>query len=232
MTRIKGVIFDKDGTLFDFSRTWEAWAVGFLSKIAGSQADAHELGRVIGFDMAKKRFQPDSMVIAGTPNEVTAALAPFLPKMSTTEILAFINDEAIASPQLEAVPLRPLLTDLKNAGLALGVVTNDAEEPALAHLNSAGIRDCFDFVAGCDSGFGAKPDPGQLIAFLDHTGLDAEDCVMVGDSTHDLRAGRQAATKCIGVLTGLASRETLQPFADEVFPDIGHLPMWIAAQIR
>lgn len=230
MTCIKGVIFDKDGTLFDFSRTWEAWAVGFLSKIAGSQAEAHELGRVIGFDMAKKRFHPESIVIAGTPNEVATELAPFLPKMTTAEIFTFINDEAVSAPQLEAVPLRPLLRELRHAGLALGVVTNDAEAPALAHLNSVGVRDCFDFVAGCDSGFGAKPDPGQLNAFLDHTGIDAENCVMVGDSTHDLRAGRQAETKCIGVLTGLASRETLQPFADEVFPDIGHLPMWIGAQ--
>ena len=30
MTMIKGVLFDKDGTLFDFAATWEAWAASFL----------------------------------------------------------------------------------------------------------------------------------------------------------------------------------------------------------
>lgn len=230
MTVIRGVIFDKDGTLFDFSRTWETWAVGFLSKIASSQTEAYELGRVIGFDIKAKRFEPDSIVIAGTPNEVAAALSRSLPHLTTFELITRINEEAEMAPQLEAVPLRPLLSNLKRAGLALGVVTNDAEAPALAHLDAVGIRDCFDFVAGCDSGFGAKPDPGQLIAFMDHVGLEAAECVMVGDSTHDLRAGQQASTKCIGVLTGLATRDVLAAFADDVFPDIGHLPSWIAAQ--
>jgi phosphoglycolate phosphatase len=69
-------------------------------------------------------------------------------------------------------------------------VTNDAEAPAHAHLNRAGVADLFDFVAGCDSGHGAKPAPGQLLAFARRTGLAPERVVMVGDSLHDLHAGR------------------------------------------
>jgi len=53
--------------------------------------------------------------------------------------------------------------------------------------------------------------------------------VMVGDSTHDLIAGRAAGMACVGVLTGTAVEGDLAPFADAVLPDIGHLPGWLIA---
>jgi len=33
---IRGVIFDKDGTLFDFQSTWGIWTAQVLARIAGS----------------------------------------------------------------------------------------------------------------------------------------------------------------------------------------------------
>ena len=229
MTAVKGLVFDKDGTLFDFSRSWSGWAAGFLARIATSPDHAYALAQAIKFDIQSSTFDPDSMVIAGTPLEIAEALTPHLPEMSVSDIVTLINREAAQAPQIEAVELSPLLLRFLSLGLTLGVVTNDAEQPAKAHLQAAGVLDLFDFVAGCDSGFGAKPQPGQLHAFLDHSGLSAEDCVMVGDSTHDLIAGRQAGMRCVGVLTGMAERNTLDPLADVVLPDIGHLPEWLFA---
>ena len=55
---------------------------------------------------------------------------------------------------------------------------------------------------------------------------------MVGDSTHDLIAGRRAAMRCVGVLTGLADTEDLLPHADAVLENIGALPSWLAQQAR
>ena len=52
---------------------------------------------------------------------------------------------------------------------------------------------------------------------------------MVGDSTHDLRAGRAAGMQTVGVLTGTSLADELWPLADAVLPDIGHLPAWVAA---
>ena len=75
----------------------------------------------------------------------------------------------------------PFLTGLRADGLRLGVATNDAERPAKAHLEKAGIAQMFDFIAGFDSGFGGKPAPGQLHAFSAHTGIDPAHIVMVGD---------------------------------------------------
>ena len=58
-------------------------------------------------------------------------------------------------------------------------------------------------------------------------GLAPERVVMVGDSTHDLVAGRRAGMQTLGVLTGMAGEEELAPLADAVLPDIGHIPAWL-----
>lgn len=227
---IDALLFDKDGTLFDFAATWEAFARAFLLRITQNDLDrATVVGRTIGFDMIENRFSSDSIVIAGTPSEIADALMPSLPDMEHADIVDLINEEAARAPQAEAVPLIPFLDRLRQQGIKLGVATNDAESPALAHLGSVGIEDRFDFIAGFDSGHGAKPGPGQLLAFAAHVGVDPSRVAMVGDSTHDLKAGRAAGMVTIGVLTGLASPEDLSPLADVVLPDIGHIPAWLAA---
>ena len=76
-----------------------------------------------------------------------------------------------AAPQVEAMPLVPLLDRLLAAGLTLGLATNDFGGPARSHLERAGILDRFAFVAGYDSGHGAKPEPGMLAAFCAATGI-------------------------------------------------------------
>ena len=53
---------------------------------------------------------------------------------------------------------------------------------------------------------------------------------MVGDSMHDLRAGRAAGMRAVAVLTGLSDIEELSTLADVVLPDVSHLPTWILAQ--
>jgi phosphoglycolate phosphatase len=230
MSDLEGLIFDKDGTLFEFSATWEAWAQAFLLRLTdGDRAAAAKIGQDIGFDMATRKFASDSVAIAGTPDEIAQALAPHFPDLSPDGMLAMLNDEATMAPQVEAVPLIPYLTGLRAQGIKLGVATNDSEEPALAHLNSAGVVELFDFIAGFDSGYGAKPAAGQLLAFCKQTGCDPSRVAMVGDSTHDLMAGKAAGMRCIAVLTGMAPRDVLAPYAEVVLPDIGHIPDWLSS---
>jgi len=225
---VSGIIFDKDGTLFDFATTWEAWAAAFLLRVCeGDVARASALGTAIGFDLDNRSFARDSIVIAGTAGEVAGALSPHLPHLSMEHLLTMLNAEAGAAPQAEAVPLVPFLTGLRGRGLALGVATNDAEAPARSHLDSAGVTSLFDFVAGFDSGHGGKPAPGQLLAFCAATGLTPESVLMVGDSLHDLHAGRAAGMRCVAVLTGMATADDLSPHAEVVLPNIGHIPDWL-----
>lgn len=231
MTEIRGLLFDKDGTLFDFAATWEAWAVAFLMRAAEGDRDrARRVGAAIGFDLDQTRFARDSIVIAGTAGEVAQALAPYFPEMPPPVLLEMLNEEAARAPQHEAVPLVPLLTAFRETGLMLGVATNDAESPARRHLDEAGVTHLFDFIAGFDSGHGGKPEPGQMRAFAAATGLHPSEIAMIGDSTHDLQAGRAAGMRTVAVLTGMAEHGDLAPLADVVLPNIGHLPGWIAQQ--
>ena len=128
------------------------------------------------------------------------------------------------------MPLQPWIAELRALGLKIGVATNDAEAPARAHLSSAGVEDLFDFIAGYDSGYGGKPAPGMCLGFAEAMGVAPDAVVMVGDSTHDLLAGRAAQMRTVAVLTGMAGEADLAPYADVVLPSIGALPAWIAAQ--
>lgn len=228
---VRGLCFDKDGTLFDFAATWGAWAKAFLRRAAkGDETRAVAIGTAIGFDLPSGTFARDSLVIAGTPDEVTQALMPHFRDMSPQSILDMINEEASIAPQQPAVPLRPLLEGFRAQGIALGLATNDSEGPARAHLASVGVTDLFDFIAGYDSGYGGKPAPGQLLGFAQAVNLPPEQIVMVGDSTHDLEAGRAAGMRTIAVLTGAATEQDLAPHAHVVLRDIGEIPAWLVGQ--
>ena len=225
---VRGIIFDKDGTLFHFRDSFASLVRDiFLDVSEGDAARAAALGRRVGFELETGDFAADSIIIAGTPHEIAADLLPGMPGWTLDGIVARINATSGTAPQVEAVPLVPLLAGLIARGLRLGVATNDAEGPARAHLAASGIQGAFDFVAGYDSGHGAKPDPGMFEAFRARTRLPAGEIVVVGDSLHDLTAGRAAGMRTVAVLTGIAEADTLAPLADAVLPDIGALPGWL-----
>ena len=228
---IKGIIFDKDGTLFDFNATWGAWTRGMLEAEAGHDPALFALlADVLGYDVPAATFRPESIVIASTAGEVAETIRSVLPDLDADALLSRMNAAAAAVTQVEAVPLQSYFAGLRDAGLRLGIATNDAEAPARAHLERAGVTQHFDFIAGYDSGHGGKPAPGQLLAFCNKTALDPAHCLMVGDSTHDLHAGRAAGMRTIGVLTGPAPREELSPLADVVLSSIGDIPAWLRSE--
>ncbi len=228
MSDIKAILFDKDGTLFDFKATWGAWTDGLLVALAQNRDTvAQAMAQAIGYDRQTGDFAPGSPVIAGTPQEIAALLLPFVSGHSVQSLVNLMNEAASTAPMSEATALVPLLDELRGAGYKLGVATNDAEAPARAHLLAAGIEERFDFIAGFDSGFGAKPDAGMLLAFADAVGILPTDILMVGDSRHDLLAGRAAGMRTMGVLTGLAQAAALAPLADVVLSHVGLIPAWL-----
>ncbi len=228
---IKGIIFDKDGTLFDFNATWGTWTREMIASEVGTDAGRmDEMAALLGYNLEGGVFWPGSIVIAETVDVVADAMMSLLPDASKPELIARMRTASAKVPQVQAAPLLPLLRALKDMGIVLGVATNDAEDPARAHLSRADVLDLFDFVAGYDSGFGGKPEPGQLLGFCAATGLAPQDCIMVGDSTHDLDAGIAAGMGTVGVLTGPAEAGELRPLADVVLHSIADLPDWIAGQ--
>lgn len=227
---IRGIVFDKDGTLFDFKASWGRWAQGFIAGLARDEDHALVLADAIGYLPDTNGFAPDSPVIAATAVDIAAALLPHVEGYSHAGLTEAIDEAAAGVPMAEAVPLVPLFAALKGRGLKLGVATNDSEVPARAHLDRHGLTGLLDFIAGWDSGHGAKPAPGMCLAFASSAGLDPAEVLMVGDSLHDLDAGRAAGMRPVAVLTGIARAGDLAPHAEVVLPDIGALPAWLDAQ--
>ena len=225
------VLFDKDGTLFDFAGTWNRWSADVINDLSeGDQCRAASLADVLEFDLTRGVFLPHSFVVYATNSDVARAMAPLVPNHTQETLEHYLSERAGIAPLVETVPLKPFLQDLRSQKLALGVVTNDSEHSALSQLERAAVRDMFEYIAGFDSGFGSKPDPDPLLAFCRQTGIAPESCVMVGDSLHDLSAGRAAGMRCVGVLTGTAGRVELEPFADVVLQNIGEIPAWMAGE--
>ncbi|GAB1362348.1 HAD family hydrolase [Rhodobacter sp.] len=228
---IRGIVFDKDGTLFDFRASWGRWAQGFIAQLARDQDHARTLADAIGYLPDRNSFAPDSPVIAATAADIAAALLPHLEGFTQDSLTEAIDEAAAGVPMAEAVPLVALFNTLRARGLKLGVATNDSEVPARAHLDRHGLTPLVDFIAGWDSGHGAKPAPGMCLAFASATGLDPAHVLMVGDSLHDLDAGRAAGMRPVAVLTGIAKAGDLAPHAEVVLADIGALPAWLDAQL-
>ena len=225
MPDIKAILFDKDGTLFDYHKTWANWSRDFLLDLAaGNLQLARKLSASVGFDIDFTAFRTDSLLVSHTPADIAEALLPYLPGASRVGIVTRMSALSASVKQAEATPLGPLMQELAARNLILGVVTNDLEKPARAHLREAGIEDAFAQIIACDSGFSPKPAPDMLEAFCEMTGVEPAQVLMVGDSLHDMVAGRAAGMRNIAVLTGVATRPQLDPFAYSVIPSIAALP--------
>ncbi len=232
---VRGILFDKDGTLFDFSATWGRWTETTLDILAPDRETWARMARAGGYDPERRRFVPGSPVVAGAPSEIARIWAGFRPDLGAAKVESILDETALdvlADPNMlfpAAADLPGLLADLSACGYALGVATHDSEQGARIQLGSAGAEAAFDFIAGYDSGHGLKPGPGMLLAFAEAMGIPPASVVMVGDSRHDLEVAHSAgAAMAVGVLTGPATREDLAPWADHILPSIDHLPALLA----
>ncbi len=225
-----GVLFDKDGTLLDFNRTWlPIYRVAAAEFAAGDAALAESLLSVHGYDPAAGRFAGGSLLAAGNNRQIAAAWAAHCGRADEIDALAHrlnaIFREQGARAATPVAGLGATLAALKAAGLRLGVATADSEAGISNTLQAFDVLQLFDFLAGYDSGHGVKPEPGMVLAFCDALGLAPARVVVVGDNRHDIEMGRRAgAGLCVGVLTGTSTRAELEPLADLVLDDIRTLP--------
>lgn len=230
---IKGVLFDKDGVLVDFDATWCPATVKVIDSFGGDDPDLRAaLADVIRFDREAMRFHLDSVFIAGTSSDLIdlwAPLLPSLPKYALGQQARALFTRFGAEHVTAYDDVAQTLTALGAARIAMGLATNDEEVSGRTQLRALSLDGRFSFVAGSDSGHGAKPDPGMLLAFADHISARPEEIVMVGDSTHDLHAASAAGMIAVAVGTGPAMLEDLRPHADHCIERLGKLPDLISS---
>ena len=91
---------------------------------------------------------------------------------------------------------------LKASGIKLGCVTNKAAAFTVPLLKDMAIYDRFDLVVSGDTTAKKKPDPMPLLYAAEQLGVAAADCLMVGDSMHDVQAARNAGFQVVCVPYG------------------------------
>lgn len=111
-----------------------------------------------------------------------------------------------AFPEVRAVVAR-----IRDRGWPLGIVTSKRRASALDGLRACGYpSEWFSVVVAADDVDRHKPDPAPVLEALEAMGSRPARALFVGDSIHDLRAGRSAGTRTAAALWGPYRREDLQ----------------------
>ena len=226
---IKGLLFDKDGTLLDYYKTWVPinWEVAGYAA-SGDKALQRRLLRAGGHDPETDLVTAGSVFAGGPIEGIVGMLKHELAGREPADLYAvterlFREGGARTSVLIDGA--RDVAITLRARGYRMGIATNDTRAGLDASLAKHDILSSFDFTCGCDSGFGGKPGPGMVLGFCKAVGLNPGEVAVIGDSTHDLEMGRAAGAGLnVAVLSGPAAREHLAPHADLVLDSIADLP--------
>ncbi|ESZ30630.1 MULTISPECIES: HAD family hydrolase [unclassified Mesorhizobium] len=234
---IKGILFDKDGTLVDFNATWLGIA-DFMAMDAaeGDRWKADRLLSAAGFDFVAKRFKPDSIFASGTNMDVVELWFPRLSDEDQMLAVARFNEITSVQGSSMAVALPGVvaaLTALHKRAYRLGVATNDSTAGAEKTMVTLGVAQLFTAAYGYDAVANPKPAPDTIVAFCDLTGLRPSEIAMVGDNRHDLEMARAGGCgQAVGVLSGTGTRESLSSIADVVLDSVADLPDFLSARVK
>ncbi len=215
---VRGVLFDKDGTLVDFDRTWAGtMKAGARAFAGGDEAQAVRLCEAVGWSEANGTFAPDAF-FANNPNAAIArrwrellgqAFAP-----SDAPLIDGIFARAILANVTALGDLAGTVGRLAARGIALGVATNDSRASAIEQLAALGVGDAFVYVTGYDGPSAPKPDPAAVRDFARTAGLAPREVAVVGDSDNDMKLARAGGAFAVAVARNPAHRAALAPLAD------------------
>ncbi|MBZ9789348.1 HAD family hydrolase [Rhizobium sp. 3T7] len=227
MKAVKGILFDKDGTLLDYDESWLP-VNRELARIA-SEGDLELANRLLlacGMDPVTGHIVPDSLLAAGNTRQISEGLIAAGSKLDVIELTIKLDElfSHAADFSVAVTDLAAFFGRLHGRGFRLGVASSDNERSIRQTAQRFGFAPFIDYVAGYDSGFGTKPEPGMVLGFCAATGLDPSEVAVVGDNNHDLHMGRNAKVGVtVAVLTGTGSRESLAAASDYCLNDITEL---------
>jgi phosphoglycolate phosphatase len=229
---MRGILFDKDGTLLDFEATWTPVLKRLaLEAAAGDPARATALLDAGGFDRATAKVRAGSVIGAGTTRTIVALWYPHLSGADLTERVAAMDRAFFEHGGRHSVVLAGVaatLDLLAGEGYVMGVATNDTTAAAKAALAGTGLLRYLPHVFGYDAVARAKPAPDTVHAFAEASGIPPAEIAVVGDNAHDLEMARSAgAGLVVGVTSGNSAVADLEPLADAVLPSVRELPAYL-----
>lgn len=214
-------VFDVDGTLIDSQHNIVA-AMTAAHRAHGLEEPADEaVRRIIGLSLV----------------EAVAQLLPEHPD-NLHEAVALSYKEAFFALRARPDHSEPLfpgaaaaLDRLDSEGWLLGIATGKSRRGLEVVLDRHGFHGRFVTLQTADGNPG-KPHPGMVLRALAESGVDAAHAVMIGDTSFDMRMGRSAGVKAVGVAWGYhPSAELVAAGANKVVEVYADLPAALDALV-
>jgi HAD superfamily hydrolase (TIGR01509 family) len=211
--RVKGILFDLDGTIVE-SR--EAYL--HASKVAFASLGNYQFSPCVALEIPK-RLEQGMPIQDLVGDNVQSFLKIYLETYySVTKTMT----KPIANVKTT------LETLSKKAKLALITMRFVSKAAVIEELHHFGLDQFFTYVVTALDTHKPKPSPEAMMKTVKALDVNICDCVIVGDSVTDIRAGKTAGAMTVAVLSGLFSKEELsKEEPDLILKDVTELPIII-----
>ncbi len=219
---IKGIVFDKDGTLLDYEKFWLPIAKEACSQLL--KENNYDLSYLS--DILEKIGAYDGIsgiLCHGTYSDIAGVMNTVLNDnfITANDVSSAVENNLYLGELVPACDrIREVLAELKAQGLILAIVTSDNSEMTEYCLKKLGIADIFDVIYSDDGAFVPKPKPDQMLDFCRRYSLVPSEVIMVGDTLSDMRFAKNSGTHSVGVAKNVRDEEIISPMAEYVLHDI------------
>lgn len=223
--RVRGLLFDLDGTLVDSAPDMAVAVDRMLADRGHPPAGEDQVRDWVGNGGRLLVMRALTGDPEGVPPEAEtqAALAAFL---------AYYGERLCVHSQLYP-GVREALDRLRADGYRLACVTNKPEALSRRLLGALNLDAHFPVVVGGDTLATRKPDAAPLAHAMAALGVSPAETLMVGDSRADVEAGRNAGTGVIGVPYGYSQGISIEALApDAVVTNLLDLHALVQDQTR
>lgn len=217
---ISAILFDKDGTLLQFTEGWVDSIVGFLEDKILDGKKKRKLFKEIGI-REDGGVEENSILSSETAMDLAIIFSKYLDE-DLDEIYGELDDHLLNYLKennkfiRETCDLRKLFEALRDRGILIGIFTSDNYRQAKYSMDYLGLDSFIDFYAAADI-YKKKPNKESLEVFKKKYSLEDQEIIIVGDSRVDMVFGED--TVKVGVLCGTGSREMLAKYTDNIIDD-------------
>ncbi|GAB6707895.1 HAD family hydrolase [Streptococcus uberis] len=234
---IKGILFDKDGTIIDFFKLWQPAVAPVLNRLIDDyqlypkSLYFPKLERAIG--ILDGQIDPEGAIawkpyqlIAENLGQVIQEVQVDLDYQLLTHRLQDYFAEAVAAFKGEIptfTDMISLFSTLKEEDIAIGVVTTDTFLSTWDTMRELGLDHFISFVGTCDNSRPIKPDGELVNQAAKLWGCQADEIVVVGDTPNDMRFAKNGKAVAVGVTSGAATEESLSHYTAYIIPSVADL---------
>ncbi|MHA1231620.1 MAG: HAD family hydrolase [Candidatus Helarchaeota archaeon] len=200
---IKGFIFDLDGTLIN---TLEHHVKAFLKAFS-------ENGYIIDKEIIRQNMGrtpwdiPRDILFHKPPNDLSPQEKKIVDKIASAK-MNYYNKMSEKNIPLQKGVIQ-LLNFLKKNNFKLAVCSSTPMKNVHSILKKTDLLEYFDQIITGDEVKIGKPDPEAYLLAARRLNLKVEECILVGDSVHDIEAGKLAGILTIAVCTGYHTKDQL-----------------------